>query len=137
MKQVLKKGLNNKTGAIGEEITARDYINKGFTVSDVNYLKKWGEIDVVARGTDKVHFVEVKTVSYETRALLNWALSHETWRPEDNVHREKLKRLVRTINSWLLENNYTGHWQIDVAIVRIVPRDKFATIKVIDNVIVS
>ena len=137
MKQSQKKGLNNKTGAIGEEITARDYINKGFAVSDVNYLKKWGEIDVVARGTDKVHFVEVKTVSYETRALLNWALSHETWRPEDNVHREKLKRLVRTINSWLLENNYTGHWQIDVAIVRIVPRDKFATIKVIDNVIVS
>jgi len=91
----------------------------------------------VARGADKVHFIEVKTVSYETKVLLNWALSHETWRPEDNVHREKLKRLVRTINSWILENNYPGHWQIDVAIVRIVPRDKFATIKVIDNVIVS
>lgn len=135
MKQGNKKGLKNKIGAIGEQIAANHYGNKGFSGIETNYLKKWGEIDIVARGTDRVHFIEVKTVSYETKAKLAWVLSHETWRPEDNVHRAKLERLYRTIQSWILENKYEGDWQIDVAIVRLVPREKFATVKIISNVI--
>lgn len=88
----------------------------------------------MARGTSKVHFVEVKTVSYETKAKLEWMLSHETWRPEDNVHKKKLERLYRAIQSWMLQKQYSGDWQIDVAIVRLVPREKYATINIIPNV---
>ena len=135
MKQADKKGLKNEIGAIGEQIAANHYGNRGFSNIETNYLKKWGEIDIVARGTEGVHFIEVKTVSYETKAKLELALSHETWRPEDNVHRAKIERMYRTIKSWILENRYEGDWQIDVAIVRLVPREKFSTIKIIDNVI--
>ena len=141
MKQDQKLGENNKVGAWGEEIAANHLQRAGFTVLERNYLKKWGEIDIVARETlqDKqiIHFVEVKTVSYETKSALQRAVSHGTWRPEENVHHKKLRRMHRTIESWLSEHNWQSDWQIDVISVRVVPREKYATVKIIDNVILD
>lgn len=140
MKQSNKKGLKNQIGAYGEEIAANYLKKHGFSIISLNYLKKWGEIDIVARETtsnsSKVHFVEVKTVSYETINDLKTAVSHGTYRPEENVHAKKLQRLHRTIESWMIEHDYDGEWQIDIVAIRVVPREKYATIKVLDNVIV-
>jgi len=139
MKQTDKKGKKNQVGAYGEQIAVNYLKNKGFTVLDINYLKKWGELDIVARETvgskQIVHFVEVKTVSYETKAALTNAVTHETWSPEDNVHFKKIQRMNRTIESWLSENNCDLDWQIDIAAVRIVPREKYASVKYIPNII--
>jgi len=135
MKQTEKKGKHNQVGAYGEQIAAKYLESKGFTVLELNYLKKWGEIDVVARGTDKMRFIEVKTVSYETKAKLKQAVAQGTWRPEENVHYAKIKRLNRAIESWILENNYQGDWEIDVIAIRIVPREKYAKVKYLQNVI--
>lgn len=110
-------------------------MRKGYTVIGRNYLKIWGEIDVIAQKEGILHFVEVKTVSYETKADLVEAVTHGTWRPEENVHAFKLEKLSRAIESWLMENKYGGKWQIDVAGVRIVPRETFATVKMLENVI--
>lgn len=136
MKQSDKKGFRNKIGALGESIALRYLINKSFFILDQNYLKKWGEIDIVARGTKGVHFIEVKTVSYETKFDLMRAVTHGTWRPEENVHYKKIARLNRTIESWTSENDYFGDWQLDILSVRVVTREKYATVKLIDNVIV-
>lgn len=136
MQQSDKKGKKNQIGAFGEQMTVKYLKNKGFEVIETNYLKKWGEIDVVARGTNgMLHFIEVKTVSYETKAALEQAVTHETWRPEEQVHAFKLKKLYRVIETWLAEHNYEGDWQIDVAAVRLVVDEKYATIKYIPNII--
>lgn len=137
MKQTEKQGEKNRTGAIGEEIACKWLDRKGLKIVDRNYLKKWGEIDIVAHETGIYHFIEVKTVSYETKADYQYSISHETWRPEDNVHNAKLKRLARAIQSWISEHRYTGNWQIDVVVVKIVPRERFATVKMIKNVIIG
>ena len=141
MKQNQKKGEKNIVGSYGEDI-ATNYLKKlGQTVLDRNYLKKWGEIDIVSRETIqnkiKIHFVEVKTVSYETKTDLQTAVSYGTYRPEENVHPEKIKRMSRTIESWLMENKCDLEWQIDVLAVRIVPREKYATVKYIPNIIIG
>ncbi len=130
-----KKKNNKQLGAWGEEIAAKYLKNKGFDILDRNYLKKWGEIDIVARESNKVRFIEVKTVSYETKQDLKLAVSRGTWRPEENVHPWKLKKLSRAIESWLLEKDYSGDWQIDVLAIRIVPCEKYATVLFIENVI--
>jgi putative endonuclease len=137
MKQSHKKGIKNRVGALGEEIAAKYLKEEGFSIITANYLKKWGEIDLVARGTGMIRFVEVKTVSYETKAELKQAISRGTWRPEENVHKKKLMRLSRAIESWIMENNYQGEWEIDVIAVRLVPREKYATVKHISNVILD
>lgn len=139
MKQTDKQGKKNQIGAYGEQIAVNYLRNKGFAILEVNYLKKWGEIDIVARETvgkqQVIHFVEVKTVSYETKRTLQQAVTHETWSPEDNVHFKKIQRMNRAIETWLTENNCDLDWQIDVAAVRIVPREKYASIKYIPNII--
>ena len=141
MKQTEKQGKKNKIGALGETVAANYLKGLGQSVITVNYLKKWGEIDIVTRETTKngeiAHFVEVKTVSYETKSDLERAVSYGTWRPEENVHYKKIERMNRTIQSWLQENDYHGSWQIDVLAVRIVPRERFATVKYLPNVIIG
>lgn len=136
MKQEEKQGQNNKTGAYGEQIAKKYLQKKGFSIVATNYLKKWGEIDIIAQKGGKMHFVEVKTVSYETKADLERAVSYGTWRPEENVTQKKVQKMNRAIESWLEEKNKTMiTWQIDVAAVRIVPHEKYASIKYIENVI--
>jgi putative endonuclease len=137
MKQSQKQGKKNQTGALGEQIAAKFIEKRGFSIVDTNYLKKWGEIDIVARGTGEVRFIEVKTVSYETKQDLNKAISRGTWRPEENVHYHKIQRLNRAIESWIVENNYKGDWEIDVIAVRIVPRERYASVKHLPNVVLD
>lgn len=137
MKQLDKKGLNNKVGRIGESLAVIWLEKRGFSIIERNYLKKWGELDIVAHETGIYHFIEVKTVSYETIPALEWAVTHETWQPEDNVHRSKLARMARTIETWIHSQGYTGNWVIDVIVVRIVPREKFCTVKMLHNVVIE
>ena len=126
---------HNIIGKIGENIACEWLKSKGFIILEQNYLKKFGEIDIVARETKKMHLIEVKTVSYETREDLDYSVSHETWRPEENVHKEKQRRLKNAIAVWLSEHRYKGEWQIDILTVKLVPREKYAQIKIIGNVI--
>ena len=140
MKQTEKKGSNNKVGAYGEEIAAHYLRKLGHSILETNYLKRWGEIDVVSRETNNnkviIHFVEVKTVSYETKSDLERAVSYGTWRPEENVHPQKIQKMNRAIETWLMEQDCNSDWQIDVIAVRIVPREKYATVKYLPNIII-
>ncbi len=126
---------HNEIGKIGEDLASKWLISNGYLIIQRNYLKKYGEVDIVARETDKIHFIEIKSVSYETKQLLEYAVSHETWRPEENVHKEKIRRFKNTIEVWLIENDYKGEWQIDILTVRLVPDEKFAQVNMLDNVI--
>lgn len=136
MKQSEKQGKKNQVGAIGEEI-AKQYLKKhDFSILSANYLKKWGELDIIAKKDEKIHFVEVKTVSYETRQDLERAVSYGTWRPEENVTRHKVEKMNRVIETWLSEQKQDFVlWQIDVVAVRIVTTERYATVKYIPNII--
>lgn len=128
-----RSGNHNKVGATGELIARKWLQNKGFLIVADNYQKKWGEIDIIAKKEAVIHFVEVKTVSYETKAELEHR--RRDWRPEENVHSQKLLKMQRTIASWLIDNPEVVEWQIDVTAVRIVPTERYATVIFIDNVI--
>lgn len=143
-----KKINNRKIGNLGEAIAAKYLENRGFTILERNYWRKWGELDIVAHesvslaqdsvlgGTHaKIHFVEVKTVSYETRSLLEEAVSRGTWEPEEQVHQFKLHQIYKALETWIADKQYNGDWQIDIVAVRVVPRERFATVKYIENVV--
>ncbi len=101
-------------GLSGEEIASNYLCNLGHRLLERNYLKKWGEIDIITKKDGILHFIEVKTVSRETL----WRVNHETnyFRPEDNVHPWKVKRLKRAMQSYLAENNLSveSDWQFDL-----------------------
>ena len=68
-----------KIGDIGEEVVCKYLETKGFRVLERNYLRKWGEIDIVAEKGQLLSFIEVKSVSRENG-------SRGTYRPEENMH---------------------------------------------------
>ncbi len=119
-------------------MVAAQYLERqGFQIIARNRRWPFAEIDLIARRRETVHFVEVKTVSHETKANLEWAVTHETWRPEEQVHYRKLHQIRKGVQAWLVENRYTGNFQIDVIAVRIVPRETYSSINWIQNVIIE
>ncbi|MFC1721002.1 YraN family protein [Patescibacteria group bacterium] len=138
-----------KFGDLGEDVACRHLIEKkGWDILDRNYLKKWGEIDIVSREIGKtediLHFIEVKTVSRENIALV----SRERFvydLPEEKVDDYKIKRLHRAIDSYLMENKYisreTGEcniaWQLDIIAVFIDMDNKQARIRMTENIVLE
>lgn len=135
---------SKEVGVLGEQVAAEYLVARGYEVLDKNYAKKYGEVDIVARetgnsgprGTEIVHFVEVKTVSHETKEELEHAVTHETWRPEELVHAFKLNQIRKVAETWVHEKQWQGNVQIDVAAVRMVPQKTFATVNYIENILI-
>lgn len=130
-----KRTEKRKIGDIGEQIACEWLENRGFKVSERNYLKSWGEIDIVSRRANILHFIEVKTVSRENLEFF----SHETssYRPEDNIHPAKLKRLSRVIQGYLLERGIGDEveWQFDAMSVYLDQKNKKAKVEFLENLI--
>ena len=122
-------------GDLGEGIACRFLMKHKYRILDRNYSKKWGELDIIASKRGVLHFIEVK--STESTSLTN--VYHETnsYRPEEHVHAWKLKRLWRTLESYLLEKKVSDEtdWQIDVCIVYIDTINKKAKVEMLENVI--
>ena len=115
-------------GALGEDIACRYLESKGYIISTRNYWKPWGEIDIVASYGEVVHFVEVKSVTRETFG------SNSGYRPEDNLHPWKLKRMARVIQTFVLEHD-VKNWQFDVLTVLLRKEDKMAKVELLENVV--
>ena len=131
-----------KVGELGENIATRFLMKQGFLILDRNYTKKWGEIDIVAEKSNKLYFIEVKSVSRETLKTFiskSYSDSDERYehRPEDNMHPWKLKRLSRTIQTYLLSKNISDdkEWQVDLLVVILNLKDKNAKVKVVSDII--
>ncbi|MGB2580146.1 MAG: YraN family protein, partial [Minisyncoccia bacterium] len=129
-----------------------------------NYRKKCGEIDIIAQKGKILHFIEVKSVTRENigknvslRPLLRpgvcaqgvrsadsetgdseFANSEtDSYRPEDNIHPYKLRRLARTIQMYLIEK-YRGNepdWVFDAIIVKLDIYNRRARVRFLDNIV--
>lgn len=122
-------------GRIGEDVAVKFLKNRGFSILERNYWQKWGELDIVAEKEDLIHFVEVKSVSCEMFSDFSRETNNERFRPEDNIHDAKIKRLYRTIETYLAEKNEEREWQFDAIIVRLGIKDKKASVDFIENIV--
>lgn len=123
-----------KIGIMGENIACRFLKTKhNFKIIKRNYRKKWGEIDIIAEKNNVIHFVEVKTVSCETNIGIE-----KIKNPEENIHSQKLKRLSRTIQSYLLDTDgEVSAWQFDTMAVFLFIKDKKARVRFFENIVLS
>ena len=108
---MVKYSAKRRQGNIGEDIACQFLERKGFKITDRNYLRKWGEIDIVAEKGGMVRFVEVKSV---TREILPDISREMDYRPEELVDRRKLSKLARTAALYMEEKRDTREFQIDV-----------------------
>ena len=127
------KTEKRKLGDFGEEVAAKFLTKHGFEILERNYLKKWGEIDLVTKRKDPsgevLHFVEVKTVVRGGESL-------DVHEPEENVHPWKRERLSRTIQTYLLEKHIPdeNEFQCDVVTVILNPEHTKVRVKYIPDI---
>ncbi len=132
-----KRTAKRKLGDIGENI-ACDYLTRhGFEILDRNYLRKWGELDIVARKKGILRFIEVKSVSCVTLPKDVSHVTKDSYRPEENVHPQKLKRLSRAIQTYILEKRLDNlEWQLDIVTVKIDEKARMARVEMLENIII-
>lgn len=151
----MPRGLKGhlKVGKVGEEVAAKFLVQNEFEILERNYSKKWGELDIVAEKGGKLHFVEVKTVSWNSANERAGDLI-DSYRPEDNVHPSKLKKLARVTESYLASHAYrqagkkrartglpaealakAGEWEFDVAVVFLDMNAREARVKMLWDLI--
>lgn len=112
-----------KTGEIGESVVCTFLIKHGHEILERNYTKKWGEIDIVTRSClsgkqvthspDNIHFIEVKSIKVGDLAQVKYM----HYDPAQNMHPMKTKKMLRTIETYLLERkvSYKTKVYIDLA----------------------
>lgn len=130
---VTKKRLLGDFG----ELNARMFLVKhGFKIIRSNYTKRCGEIDIIARKNDSIHFIEVKTVSRETiYGNQSFSKGQSVYRPGENVDRIKLLKIQKTANLFILENNLNNiDFQIDLITVVFVRGWERPLIEYFENV---
>ena len=127
---------HNEIGAKGEEVATKWLENKGFSIIDRNYRKKWGELDIVAEKKGLIHFVEVKTVSRKSYGG-HFEQEINNYRPEDNMHPWKLQRLRRAIQTYLLQYYKSDPlWQFDLVCVFLDHEKRVAKVRLLENIII-
>ncbi len=82
-------------GELGEQIGLTYLQDHGFLVIDKNFTTHWGELDLIARKGKTIYFVEVKTKIGDSKG-----------KPYESVTYRKRQNLKRSINLYLLKNDF-------------------------------
>ena len=120
-------------GNVGEDIACQFLASKGFTILERNHLRSWGEIDIIAEKKGIVRFIEVKAVTREN--LPDVTRENDDYRPEEQVHPAKLKKIARTAEMYMNGKGDNRDYQIDVVGVFIDPKRRKARCRLFEQVL--
>ncbi len=116
---------HNEIGKIGEEIAGRYLEKNSFKIIERNFRHFLGEIDIVAEKNGKIYFCEVKSVS---RTNID---SDFGFRPEENLHSDKLRKFYRIIDIYISQRNIKGEWGVFLVTVKYSSVQKKAKVEMI------
>lgn len=126
--------INNKEkGKIGEEVACKFLMKRGYKIIKRNYLKKWGEIDIIAEKDRVIHFFEVKSVVGEKAK----DESGDGWNQSENIHSKKKLRLKKAIGTYLAENRIeeSVEYIVDAALVWLNMEKKVGKVEIIPDIL--
>jgi len=121
-----RNASRKQVGTYGELAVTEYLRRRGATVIGRNIAWKTGELDVVAREGDILHFVEVKALLCETFPNTN---DTDRYDPASNLHLNKIRKVARTAEWFVLQSGWEGEWQIDGATVWIRKQDGLARVR--------
>ena len=105
-------------GRLGETLAAEYLRRNGFSIIDRNVAYKTGELDIIARKGNTLHFIEVKTVMCREFPKVERAgNSSVLYNPADNLHQYKIHKVARTAEWYMATTGWGGEVQIDGVLV--------------------
>ena len=120
-------------GALGEKVAAEYLKRHGFSIVDHNVARKTGELDLIAKKENTLHFVEVKTIL--TDEFSNEKQTDDTYDPSLNLHEAKVRKVARTGEWYVLEKDWEGEWQVDGCLVWLRRRDGMAHVSYLPQIV--
>jgi len=135
------KFKNKEVGTKGEDLACQYLEQIGYEILKRNYYDKVGEIDIIAYKDYIIHFVEVKSVSRETK----YEVIHETfgnseplYNPAEKVDRQKIRKIEKVAEGFLFENGLEEEaYQLDLIMIFIYDGGFRHQIEVIENINVN
>jgi len=141
----LSSKKKKEVGAIGENVAAEYLRRHGFTIRDRNIARKTGELDVIAEKDGTLHFIEVKTMltdefpysdQFPTGNRTTEAIEghNDNYDPSMNLHGEKIRKVARTGEWYVIEKGWEGEWQVDGCLVWLRRRDGIARVSYLPQI---
>ena len=118
---------------MGEAIAAEYLKRRKHTLVDTNFVRKTGEIDVITLENDTLHFVEVKSVLVDEFPVVQGI--DDAYDPSVNIHEAKVKKVARTAEWFVAEQEWEGEWQVDGCLVWLRRRDGMARVSFLEQIV--
>ena len=96
-----------QTGRLGEAVAEKFLVGKGYQILEKNWVCRWGELDLIAEKDNMLTFVEVKCRNSQVNG-----------HPSEAITRFKKHSLHRSIERYILTNNVTKPWKVDIVCTR-------------------
>jgi putative endonuclease len=120
------------TGTLGETLAAEYLRRHDFSILGRNIARKTGEIDILAKKDDTLHFIEVKSLLCR---YFPFPDSRDRYTPADNLHSYKIQKVIRTAQWIIAEMGWEGEWQVDGVLVWLRERDKRGLVRYIPQIL--
>ncbi len=124
---------NKDIGVLGEKVVAEYLKRQGMKIIAKNVARKTGEIDIIARKGNTLHFVEVKSV-----VCINFPIAGaatDAYDPSTNLHEAKIRRVARTSEWYVANTDWEGEWQVDGALVWLRKHDGMARVRYLPQIL--
>jgi putative endonuclease len=129
--------LSSKTtkeiGDLGEKLAAEYLRRRGMGIRDRNVLRKTGELDIVAEEGGTLHFVEVKTNLVDEFPREGGSL--DEYDPSLNLHEAKIRKVARTGEWYVAEQDWEGEWQVDGCLVWLRRSDGVGKVRFLPQIV--
>ena len=123
----MMRNARQTLGRLGEDLAVRHLQQSGYVILQRNYRCPAGEMDIVARQSERLAFVEVRTrrgSSYGT--------------PKESITARKQARLIRIACSSLQEHRQSNaDWGIDAVAVRFSADGVLQDVEIIRNAVMG
>lgn len=129
----ISSSTRKEVGALGEKVAAEYLRRHGFTLVAQNVARKTGELDLIMKKEDTLHFIEVKTILADE--FPSERSTVDGYDPSLNLHEAKIRKVARTGEWYVLESGWEGEWQVDGALVWLRRRDGMAKVSYLPQIV--
>ena len=122
---------HNQIGTIGERLAKTFLMKQGFLIIETNYRTRYGEIDIIAKKDNDIHFVEVKSIKVRSFSSLETV----SIRPEDNLTHSKWSKLEISCETYIEHHKLqNSNFQIDLACVYVDTELRQGKVRLLENI---
>ena len=113
-----------KLGRRGEDLAVVELVRCGYQIVERNWRCRSGEVDVVARRSQAVHFFEVRT-----------RRGREYGTPEESLTPAKQRRMMNVARTYLADHDlYDVDWRLGLVAIEMDRAGRLLRLEVYDSI---